>query len=218
MCSGELSGRGFSSDTDESFCRYVPRPNPTVFRITKTNHNILHGVSDPDVRFSDQQKTIFSDWITHNAKHFWLPEGGPLSSPSNGGAHVVIIDDPQMAGLIPLIKDLTPNRPVIYRSHIEIRSDLVAQKGSPQEGVWQYLWESIRLADLFISHPIKSFVPQDVPAAMLGLLPASTDWLVDTYCATHMQHTELPQARRSEQAHEGLGLEILLPCTQHAIS
>ncbi len=41
------------------------------------------------------------------------------------------IDDPQMPGLIPLIKKLTPERPVLYRSHIQIRSDLVAKAGSP---------------------------------------------------------------------------------------
>jgi hypothetical protein len=156
----------------------VPRPNPTVFRITKTNHNILQGVSDPNVYLSDEQKNICTEWITHNAKSSWLVDGGPLSSPEKGGAHVIIVDDPQMPGLIPLIKEITPNRPVIYRSHIEIRTDLVAQKGSPQEGVWQYLWESIRFADLFISHPVNKFVPTDVPSAILGLLPATTDWLV----------------------------------------
>lgn len=56
-----------------------------------------------------------------------------------------------MPGMIPLIKEKCPNLPIIYRSHIEIRSDLVHQPGSPQEEVWQYLWNNIKLADLFIS-------------------------------------------------------------------
>ena len=65
------------------------------------------------------------------------------------------IDDPQMPGLIPLIKKIRPELPIVYRSHIEIRSDLVHVPGSPQEEVWKYLWNNIQLADLFIS---KSYV------------------------------------------------------------
>ncbi len=62
-----------------------------------------------------------------------------------------ISDDPQMPGLIPLIKRIRPDLPIVYRSHIEIRSDLVHVPGSPQEEVWKYLWSNIQLADLFIS-------------------------------------------------------------------
>lgn len=81
-----------------------------------------------------------------------------------------------MPGLIPLIKKLTPNRPVLYRSHIEIRSDLVAQEGSPQADIWEYLWSNIKHADMFISHPIPSFVPKNVPRSEVAYLPATTDW------------------------------------------
>jgi alpha,alpha-trehalose phosphorylase (configuration-retaining) len=56
-----------------------------------------------------------------------------------------------MPGLIPLIKKYRPELPIVYRSHIEIRSDLVHNAGSPQEEVWKYLWQNIQLADLFIS-------------------------------------------------------------------
>jgi hypothetical protein len=57
-----------------------------------------------------------------------------------------------MPGLIPLIKKVRPELPIVYRSHIEIRSDLVHKEGSPQEEVWKYLWKNIQLADLFISN------------------------------------------------------------------
>jgi hypothetical protein len=60
-------------------------------------------------------------------------------------------DDPQMPGLIPLIRKVRPEVPIVYRSHIEIRSDLVHRKGSPQEEVWKYLWNNIQHTDLFIS-------------------------------------------------------------------
>jgi hypothetical protein len=60
-----------------------------------------------------------------------------------------------MPGLIPLIKKIRPELPIVYRSHIEIRSDLVHVPGSPQEEVWKYLWNNIQHADLFISKFIK---------------------------------------------------------------
>lgn len=82
-----------------------------------------------------------------------------------------------MPGLIPLSKKITQNRPVLYRSHIQIRSDLIAQKGSPQAEVWNYLWSNIQHADMFISHPIPSFVPENVPREKVAYLPATTDWL-----------------------------------------
>lgn len=82
-----------------------------------------------------------------------------------------------MPGLIPLIKEVTPNRPILYRSHIQIRSDLVAVPGSPQNDIWEYLWRDIKGADMFISHPIPSFVPHSVPRDKVAYMPATTDWL-----------------------------------------
>ncbi|KAI9764961.1 MAG: hypothetical protein M1840_007883 [Geoglossum simile] len=156
---------------------YVPKPNPAVFRITKNNHNILQGVASPTERFTSAHKAALTAWIQENAHRYWLSPGGPLSPPSEGGAHVIIIDDPQMPGLIPLIKEITPDRPVVYRSHIEIRSDLVSKEGSPQREAWGYLWDDIKMADAFISHPVAKFVPHDVPKEMVGYMPAATDWL-----------------------------------------
>ncbi|KAG4438926.1 hypothetical protein IFR05_005606 [Cadophora sp. M221] len=156
---------------------YVPKPKPGVFRITKTIHNILQGVAEPGVCISAQEKQVLVDWIADNAKRYWLSPGGPLRPAEEGGADVIMIDDPQMPGLIPLIKNLTPNRPVLYRSHIQIRGDLAIQEGTPQADVWQFLWQNIKLADMFISHPIPSFVPSNVPAPSVAYLPATTDWL-----------------------------------------
>lgn len=153
---------------------YIPKPSPSVFRITKTNHNILQGVAHPDERFDKLKQDQFEDWIFFNAQRYWLSPGGPLAP---GGADVVVIDDPQMPGLIPLIRTHRPEVKIIYRSHIEIRGDLVSQPGSPQEEVWKFLWERIKLADVFISHPVDRFVPSDVPVEMVALMPATTDWL-----------------------------------------
>ncbi|TFK46424.1 trehalose synthase [Heliocybe sulcata] len=158
-------------DVDASW--YVPNPSPSVFRTTKNNHNILQGVAAPTLRLTQEQKDNFDAWIQKNGLR-WTAEGGPLAK---GGVDIAFIDDPQMPGLIPLIKQVRPEMPIIYRSHIEIRSDLVHIKGSPQEEVWNYLWKNIQLADMFISHPVKKFVPSDVPNEKLSLLGAATDWL-----------------------------------------
>ncbi len=175
--------------------RYVPNPSPAVFRTTKNNHNILQGVADPSLRLTKEQKDNFDAWILKNGLR-WTAPGGPLAP---GGVDIAFIgkctlwrlhkirqlidtnsifnsDDPQMPGLIPLIKKVRPELPIIYRSHIEIRSDLVHIAGSPQEEVWKYLWNNIQLADLFISHPVNKFVPSDVPIEKLALLGAATDW------------------------------------------
>jgi hypothetical protein len=71
----------------------VPKPRPGVFRITKNIHNILQGVSHPDQRVSAEEKQSIIDWITENASRYWFSEGGPLCSPQEGGADVVIVSD-----------------------------------------------------------------------------------------------------------------------------
>ncbi|KAJ7098055.1 trehalose phosphorylase [Mycena belliarum] len=163
----------FLTALDVDAAWYVPNPSPTVFRTTKNNHNILQGVAPPELRLTQENKDRFDEWILKNGLR-WTAEGGPLAE---GGVDIAFIDDPQMPGLIPLIKRVRPELPIIYRSHIEIRSDLVHVAGSPQEEVWKYLWNNIQLADLFISHPVNKFVPSDVPIEKLALLGAATDWL-----------------------------------------
>ncbi|KAI0433619.1 glycosyltransferase family 4 protein [Xylaria sp. FL1042] len=169
--------RRFSHLLGVNLSWYVPKPRPGVFRSTKDMHNILQGVNKPDNRLTKDKQDAITDWIAHNAHTYWLSPGGPLRPVEEGGAHVIVVDDPQMPTLIPLIKQLTPNRPVIFRSHIQIRSDLIAEKGSPQEEAWGFLWKAIRLSDLFISHPIPEFVPRDIPKKMVAYMPATTDWL-----------------------------------------
>jgi len=137
----------FLTALDVDAAWYVPNPSPSVFRTTKNNHNILQGVAPPDLRLTQEAKDNFDAWILKNGLR-WTAEGGPLAP---GGVDIAFIDDPQMPGLIPLIKKVRPELPIVYRSHIEIRSDLVHKAGSPQEEVWKYLWQNIQLADLFIS-------------------------------------------------------------------
>ncbi|THC96099.1 hypothetical protein EYZ11_004421 [Aspergillus tanneri] len=167
----------FSHSLGTDISWYVPKPRPGVFRVTKTNHNILQGVSHIDERLIEENWRQVCDWINENAKRYWLVPGGPLQHPSQGGADVVIVDDPQMPALIPIAKRMAPDRPVIFRCHLHIRSDLISQPGTPQEEAWKRIWKTIKSADIYISHPIRTFVPHNVPQEKVGYMPASTDWL-----------------------------------------
>jgi glycosyltransferase involved in cell wall biosynthesis len=82
-----------------------------------------------------------------------------------------------MPKLVQIAKRLDPDRPVIFRSHIQVRGDLADQEDTPTAGVWRWVYENIKDADVFISHPVREFVPKVVPPAKVGYMPATTDWL-----------------------------------------
>lgn len=177
IANGELLQPSASTQFAKPLYRYVPKPKPEVFRITKTNHNILQGVADPKERLTRASQQLLDDWTLQNAKRFWLSEGGPLSPRSEGGADIVIVDDPQMPSLVSIAKQHDPTRPVIYRSHIQIRSDLTDTPGTPASEVWDWIYSKIKEADIFISHPVRSFIPSSIDFKKVGYMPATTDWL-----------------------------------------
>ena len=157
---------------------YVPMPRPEVFRITKTNHNILQGVAAPEERLKQDQIKVLEDWVEVNAGRYWKGTHGPLSARKDGGADFIVVDDPQLPGLVNIAKEAEPERPVVFRSHIQIRSDLVdGDKNNPAAEVFQWLNNHVKEADMFISHPVNSFVPAAVDSKKVAYLPATTDWL-----------------------------------------
>jgi hypothetical protein len=114
---------------------------------------------------TEEQGKIISDWIHQNAERYWLSAGGPLAARSiMGGADVIIVDDLQKPELIPIAKKADLDLQVVFHSHIQIRSDLAAQEGTPTAEVWHYLWKNVREADLFISYPVREFVPRNITA------------------------------------------------------
>lgn len=120
---------------------------------------------------------MLDDWAAHNASQYWTIDHGPLASRESGGADVIIIDDPQMPPLVPIAKRHDPTRPVLFRSHIQVRADLADIPGTPAHTVWSWIWKHIQHADLFISHPVREFVPKTVNPKKVAYLPATTDWL-----------------------------------------
>ena len=120
-----------------------------------------------------------------------------------GGVDFVIVDDPQMPSLVERAKEADPTRPVIFRSHIQIRSDLADKEGTPASEVWKWLYASVKRADVFVSHPVKEFVPKAVNPKMVGYLPATTDWLdglnkeIDAWDMNHYMQEIKDQAVKS---------------------
>jgi glycosyltransferase involved in cell wall biosynthesis len=146
---------------------FVMKPNPTVFEITKKKiHNVLQGVSNEPL--TEEDKCIFTEWSQSNVIENWN---------ESLNASIIVIDDPQPSRMIPYLKKLNPKTKFIYRSHIQLRSDLIDTPGTTQFYTWNYLWENIKLCDIFISHPIPEFIPTCVLQSNLQLvkLPACTD-------------------------------------------
>ncbi|OGH10260.1 MAG: hypothetical protein A2152_02605 [Candidatus Levybacteria bacterium RBG_16_35_6] len=146
---------------------YVLRPKPNVFNITKKKfHNVLQSVCPADTILNDSEIKIYNEWIYKNAKSLRRVFEE---------ANVVVIDDPQPSGLIPYIKKFNPKAKIIYRSHIQIESFLANKKGTSQNRTWNFIWNNIKLADCFVFHPIKEFVPENVPQEKVVFMPATTD-------------------------------------------
>jgi glycosyltransferase involved in cell wall biosynthesis len=146
---------------------YTLQPRKEAFDITKPKfHNVLQAVASPEVELDEQDKEIYNSWMKENADalHDVFLQ-----------ADVIVIDDPQPAGLIPYIKEANPAAKIIYRSHIQIVGSLASQPGTPQYTTWSFLWDSIKHADYFVSHPMQMFVPDNVPAEKVFYLPATTD-------------------------------------------
>ncbi|OAG31843.1 hypothetical protein NEDG_00318 [Nematocida displodere] len=153
--------------TDASW--YVCVPSPSVFAITKKKfHNILQGVAPPDVELTDEDKSKVEKWLTMNYEANWRSVIQQCS--------VVVLDDHQVSGLVPMIKRDNKNVKIIYRSHIQIRSELM-KDNTPIKRVWDYLWQSLKDVDYFVSHPIDTAVPEDVPKEKVIFQPAGTDTL-----------------------------------------
>lgn len=146
---------------------HVMSPNEEVFKVTKLKfHNVLQAIAPISTMLNNKDKAVYNDWIQQNAKTFF---------PVYQNADVIIIDDPQPSGLIPFIRKANPNVKIIYRSHIQIRSDLTEKKGTSQARTWDFLKRNILLADLFVSHPLSEFVPKDIPKDKVVYMPATTD-------------------------------------------
>ncbi|HYL43501.1 MAG TPA: glycosyltransferase [Ktedonobacteraceae bacterium] len=146
---------------------YVLQPKKEVFAITKAKfHNVLQAVASRETELTLEDQALYEAWMQENA--------AALEDVFKQ-ADAIVIDDPQPAGLIPYIKQANPDVKVIYRSHIQIVGSLASQEGTPQHTTWSFLWDKIRDADYFVSHPMNVFIPGNVPDEKILYMPATTD-------------------------------------------
>ncbi|KAK4551597.1 hypothetical protein LTR86_011068, partial [Recurvomyces mirabilis] len=159
----------------------TPTPKPEVIRILEANERTLNGNAKPDQHFTLEQQQKVTDWVVSNAERLWTAEGAPLAPRSRGGANVIVVDDPHMAVLVAIAKRLDSHRPVIYRTHIIVHPNQVADPESPAAQVWDWVWSHAKLADVFISNPSSSVesdtLAQVVPKHMLGCMVPTLDGL-----------------------------------------
>ncbi|MCH7640846.1 glycosyltransferase [Patescibacteria group bacterium] len=148
---------------------HVMEENDEVFEITKKKfHNVLHGIAPKGVNLTEKDKKVYNDWIKENAER--------LHSLFHD-SQVIVIDDPQPSGLVPYIKRASPKKKIIYRSHIQLETSLFDNPKNPQSITWNFIWENIKSADLFISHPVKKFIPKIVDKDKVLLMTACIDRL-----------------------------------------
>lgn len=146
---------------------HVMQERPEIFEITKKKfHNVLHGISAPSVKLTEEEKIAYESWIKVNAEklHSLFHQ-----------AKVIVIDDPQPSGLVPHIKKASPKTKIVYRSHIQLETNLFDDPEHSQSITWNYIWEHIKDVDLFISHPIQEFVPKMVDRKKVVFMTASID-------------------------------------------
>ncbi|MEX2405357.1 MAG: glycosyltransferase [Candidatus Paceibacterota bacterium] len=146
---------------------HVLEERADAFLITKTKfHNVLQGVAKNGTELTERDIEVYQGWMRENAE---------LLEDTITDADVIVVDDPQPSGLIPFIKEKNPDAKIIYRSHIQIVSELTDVSGTPQNRVWNFIWKFAQQADLFVSHPIPDFVPENVQKDDVILTPPTTD-------------------------------------------
>ncbi|ELQ76013.1 Glycosyltransferase [Trachipleistophora hominis] len=146
---------------------YVTIPVASVYTITKKKfHNVLQNVARNE-QLCAEDKKIYESWIKINCDRLW-------SNSVFKESDIVVLDDHQTCGFYKFVRSANPKAKVIYRSHIQIRGELYKTK-EEFTTTWNYIFSNIRGVDLFISHPIESFVPLNVDRRKIVYQPPSTD-------------------------------------------
>ncbi len=108
--------------------------NPDFFKVTKRIHNFLHGFEGDGGELDDEARKVYEDALEPNAKEL---------VDAVGADDVVLLHDPQTAGLIGPLK--RTGAQVIWRCHIGIDnpSDLARR-------AWEFLRVDVEQADAYV--------------------------------------------------------------------
>jgi trehalose synthase len=136
----------------------VIRGEPEFFRVTKRIHNHLHGAPGDGGSLGEPEREAYEAALGSNA-----PELLELVSQDD----VVILHDPQTAGLVPPLKEA--GVPVIWRCHVGI--------DSPNElarEAWAFLVYYVRNADAFVFSR-RAFAWEGLDEDRIALIAPSID-------------------------------------------
>jgi trehalose synthase len=105
-----------------------------LFRVTKRLHNRLHGYIGDGGPLGDGEREVYEHRAGENAE---------LLAERLGPPDVVLLHDPQTAGMIPRLREL--GVPIIWRAHIglDLPNDLARE-------AWQFLIGYVELADAYV--------------------------------------------------------------------
>ena len=128
------------------------------FRVTKRLHNRLHGHAGDGGPLGDDERAVYERRCAANAERL---------AASLGPRDIVILHDPQTAGMIQLLR--RTGVPIIWRAHIglDLPNDLARQ-------AWRFLIDDVRVADAYVfSRPAHTW--EDLDRHKLAVIPPSID-------------------------------------------
>jgi hypothetical protein len=144
-------------------------PDEEAFETTKFMHNGRQLNVEPGAQFTEEMQAIHTRYGEENyggVREFreGMPE--PLR---HGMKHLavfqrathLILDDPQLAAMLPLIERDRPDLQVDTRNHIQTNRDSIADPDSLQHAIETYLIETCHFNNqhAYMAHPVEQFVP-----------------------------------------------------------
>lgn len=136
----------------------VVNGHDAFFALTKRLHNRLHGAAGDGGPLGDVERRAYEEAVA--------PAGRVLAG-MVGPRDVVILHDPQTAGLIPVLKSL--GVPVVWRAHIGVDAP-----GDLARSAWSFLQPYVRSADVCVfSRP--SYVWDGIPEERCAFISPSID-------------------------------------------
>ena len=132
--------------------------DPDFFRVTKRIHNHLHGSAGDGGDLGDEERAIYERVIERNAQEM-LDLVGPKD--------VVLVHDPQPAGLIDALKEKTSA--VVWRCHVglDLPNDLARQ-------AWRFLMPYVRGADRYVFSR-RAYAWEGLAEDRIEIIPPSID-------------------------------------------
>jgi trehalose synthase len=130
--------------------------DPDFFRVTKRLHNRLHGHPGDGGPLGDAERAVYERRCIANAE---------LLAARLGPRDVVILHDPQTAGMIPRLR--ATGVPIIWRAHVglDLPNDAARE-------AWRFLIGDVERADAFVfSRPAYSWEGLD-PAKLTVIAPS----------------------------------------------